>query len=396
MPTGTGTGTDPVRRVLARHIGYDGNENKVYGYAGGRLLCDPGSRFLGRLADFREHPTIEGEHLPIYLVSGECFKRVGVDYIDYTCPSGVGTGSGSGTPITYRISTIIKVQLNLTTTSVCFDDNICPSTELTFDNITSSWRGSISIGGTSAAISFGCLGDPTYPFIVTIGDICRGTASLTPSLPLTPSCEFPFRAGAAWPFTVPQNCCGNFLTAQLNIAVVVTGFQKARYLGRLVGYEPPGPGSQERPIYAVAEKCPTPGPCPEPETTCCGCEVSPNQWSFSIGGIIDPPPPGPCTACANFNGTWILTRRGNDTCQWFSDDAGSCTPGSSWTLSCGGPSGTTWQLQTQSMLGGTPGAQSYTLSAASWNCLGANTLTRVDADTGNCQGFPATITLTPV
>lgn len=135
---------------------------------------------------------------------------------------------------------------------------------------------------------------------------------------------------------------------------------------------------------------------------CCGCAAMPANWSLVVAGVTN----NTCSECNSYNGTFTLAFFGTDNsgfgveCIWHAGAINVCNPG--------GPENYIWHLQCYREFGyfelspvmlGSPGstqAPVYRKSIASWNCLGANTLTLVTYDDTNCANWPATLTVTPV
>lgn len=131
-------------------------------------------------------------------------------------------------------------------------------------------------------------------------------------------------------------------------------------------------------------------------TECCGtplvpaicgdCTLMPYQYKVTLAGIAD----GSCNLCdENFNGTFTITKFGNEnTCLWLLDLGFFCdgtngitlfyNPGGYWEFSIGSSSFNT-----------------YRLAPEDFDCTGVNVMPLV-TDAGYCTNLPATVTLTPV
>lgn len=367
-----------VRRFRARSVDVD-DMRKVFAYAcGQQMFCGLG---IGKRFQAREMeivPLPGGGLRKVYGTASECREQVGVEFVEPSAYSGSG--------VCARTSSVVRLKLNFETASVCIDD-LCPTADLTYDEISDGWYGTIRFGGSDVLAELKCTkGSSAYDWTVRIFYGCPGLSVV--SLPLFVTCDSPLTAGASWPIVIPPGCCGNALEGSTTVAVTVEGMTKARYVGRFTQVVPRFPSGRPIKVFTIGTCCPDPADCAPPSIACCGCDVNPNQWSFTVSGIV-PKSGSTCLNCPDFNGTWTLTRAGVDVCEWYSTGAGVCTPGAPWRLIC---AGSVWRLSTTSFGGG---ATTYELAVGSWNCLGSNTLTQVGSH-GSCEGFPGTIEVSPV
>jgi hypothetical protein len=350
----------------------------VYGYICGQTLC--GERHQARWVDVI--PAGEpGESIDVYASASECRKRepyTAIEYVAKSCNPPFG------------VSQIVKVTFTIFGPHLaCFDDD-CPDTELVW-NGSSAWVGTLPMVTGSLTLTLTCPSPPTTPwFTLTISGSC---VSSPYPIPAIVSCVHPFTAGGGAPVLFLQACCDNEPQggSATSLTFRITGYTLYRYLARAVDIVSWSSGGF-RTVYAFAECCPDPDDCPV-EEDCCGCDVSPRQWTFTVSGVTTRTPPvgAPCTMCADWNTTWVITYLGLITCRWEADHPGICTPGPPWILSCDAPGGV-WRLTTSNFAG----VASYELSIAAWECFGPNTMIRTSDGHGGCKDFPATLTLTAV
>jgi len=141
-------------------------------------------------------------------------------------------------------------------------------------------------------------------------------------------------------------------------------------------------------------------------TTCGHCTVLPYQWQVTIAGLSSPGTPHACTNCEGLNHSWTLTWQpnpkynsninnlGDPDCLWDTGDApGACD---NTTYPPGLPS--MWlihSLQSDWVLKVVNSAQYGPVLDASWNCLGKNVI-GLNGGTGECLGWPASVTVYPM
>lgn len=169
-----------------------------------------------------------------------------------------------------------------------------------------------------------------------------------------------------------------------------------------------------------------------PEADCCGCAAVPTSWTYPLALTSEDLGLSPfcCGNCDDFDNTYTLSPTESQ-CRWYNYESPS-TACSGSGVDAGGNTcyvdpfvqselycdGTNWLLFITLVVritttGGFGGSDTfyvitqarYSKSAASWNCLAANTMAK-DYSTGSpstvwpsgiCfNGMPATITVTPV
>ena len=143
--------------------------------------------------------------------------------------------------------------------------------------------------------------------------------------------------------------------------------------------------------------CELPGSC----GSCPDCPTAAENWSLTVAGIVDiPGDPSSCTGgCNKYNGVFSLPyaqleniSECNGSCLWCWGDSGNsgCDAlNPIWTLYYD-------SLNSKYVLNtGADGTPWYSISEASWNCNGANTLTKEAGPVTNCQTWPETIQVTP-
>lgn len=129
----------------------------------------------------------------------------------------------------------------------------------------------------------------------------------------------------------------------------------------------------------------------------CGCSSYPLAYTLTMSGWTD----DTCSDCEVLNDTLTLDHE-EAFCQWTKfigpPSCGSSTEPYSITLIC--DSGvSTWVLSIRRFDGTCSGGRvvgRYTLAAASWSCLGSNTLSIDSSLLCACLGQPATVTVVPV
>lgn len=121
---------------------------------------------------------------------------------------------------------------------------------------------------------------------------------------------------------------------------------------------------------------------------CCGCDLSPFEWTFSLSGIGGTHLCGfDFVSCTNVDGDYTLTYIGGASCQWTATGGTSSCGQVTADLVC---DATYWYVEFQ--LGAVVVA-TYRLLRSSWNCLAANTLDLMAGS--SCTGWPSTLTITP-
>lgn len=371
MSSGSGTPFDPLLwKLRGRVVDLDPDGRKVAAYACGKTVCDP-ARHQARLVD-----VYDGKK--VYAMASECFHA----------PDGqdsLTTVAGCNPP--FGLPNLLKVQFTVLSGQECFTQNACPVVTLTHDAGSGTWTGTLPLIAGTLNLEFSCgwsvgggSSDPDDDYTLTISS--PGLVCLPIDYPIYAfrNCRLPFRAGGAAPILLTGACCGfGHPDESISLAFTVTGYTLDRFVGRLVDQDADG-----KKVFAVGECCTPDGVCPITED-CCGCDVSPRVWSFTVAGVVNGPGPPPC-ACAGFNANWTVEYVGGCTWQTLTS-AGVCTPGPPWSLNC---DGVNWLLST-SAFGGTA---TYASPVASWKCFGPNTFTRLTDHDPSCISFPGSIVLT--
>ena len=130
-------------------------------------------------------------------------------------------------------------------------------------------------------------------------------------------------------------------------------------------------------------------PCCGDLIICCGCSTgTARRWLLQVTGISN----GTCTACNQYNGTFILFELILNSCFWVSNlpDAGGISNPCRGTFAA-------WQLScTHIIANGVAGTAIATYSlAGTWQCRAQNTFVLVDQD-DQCIGFPTQLTINPL
>ncbi len=334
---------------------------KVFAYACGRTFCQD-AVFEARLV------STDVNGVKRFAASSECrHPRVWYD-VQF-----IGTGCETLAPVSDRLLFILGVQTPSAAGMACWTE-ACPSAELTYDG--AKWVGSLTMASGTLGVEISCLAALTWQLKLT-------GACITPNpmtFPLVVSCHYPWQAGYSGPATFTAGCCDGEPQSPQPVTMSAYSYTRDRRRARLVSAAGP------LKIFAGAECCRDLTDCPI-EDDCCGCEVSPREWSFSVAGVAN----GTCATCTDFNSTWSVVYKGG--CLWTERTSGGiCTPGTPWTLAC---SAGTWTLSTSNI----EGAAVYTRSQANWladGCFGPHTLVRTADHTPRCSNFPATVTLTAV
>lgn len=350
----------PTTKYPGRVVSTENGE-KVIVYGCGQTVCTD-KVFQGRLID-----VDDTRGMKIFGVASECMN---LDTI-YNDIHKVATDCNPP----WGISSLLEVVFAISGNSNCWLTP-CPRIVLTWDGV--KWAGTLDLLSGSIALELNCtLGS----YSMTLTSACFSPAQ---TVDVLASCTFPFIAGGGTIVTLDPSCCSGIVTSSTEITFMIFGVTPNRYLARLVDVV----GGEK--IFMTAVCCPSRSGCLTGDD-CCGCEVSPLQWSFSVAGVTAAAA-GSC--CDGFNGHWTLTYVGNPAapCLWdVEDNSGVCTPGPPYSLRCDQANGV-WRLTTSTPTGG---AAKWELDVASWECLGPNTLNLVDAASA-CTGWPTSITITAV
>jgi hypothetical protein len=282
-------------------------------------------------------------------------------------------------------------------TARCFDDpDVCPEVILEHDG-DRTWNGSFTMsGGTlDVALVLTDTQDPSRPLAGGWPTVRKWEVTFSGCVdpPVTRQANmtyyYPLTGGGQYGGPLDTDCCNPGDAP--DVAFSVEGFTNRYMLGQHVDQE-------EVSEYLSLRCCDDDPDCAV--TECCGCDVSPYEWSLSVAGVANQtvtPPTG--TACDCHNGTWTLglTARNSVTgvCTWASEP-GPCAGAPSagmWQLSCD-PGANSVTLSTQHTPGG-GGQATYTSTLDNWDCMASNVLT-LFSNSNHCQSWPATVTITPV
>lgn len=380
------TGRAKYGYACGHHMGHT-NANREQMSTPGVFPVVP-TAFPGRHVGFRNG-------VPLYAIASQCRPQpVEAGAVNFVCRDVWCVPFG----VTDRIRFKWYVG-DFPLTARCFEDpDVCPEVILVHDG-TRTWSGGflMSNGSTiSVALVLTDDQDPARPLVDGWQVFRKWTVTfsgcVTPSVTRTVgiSYAFPLTGGSQYGGVLDLDCCnpGDAPDLGFSIEGFTNRYQPARFVDQA--------GAASR---YLSVRCCDPDPqCAVGE--CCGCEASPYEWSLSVGGVANQtavPPIG--TACPCHNGTWTLglTARNSVTgvCTWASDP-GPCVNAPAagmWQLSCDPGAGTA-TLSTQHTPGG-GGQATYTASLAGWDCLGPNTLS-LFSNSGHCQSWPATVTITPI
>lgn len=344
----------PARLIHTR------NGRKVFAFSCGQDVCSD-KVFQGRLIHFKNGMKVFG-------VASECLNLVevfnNIQRVKVNCNE------------PYGISSILVLRLYVGSNFNCVPTP-CPVIPLTYDQAQDKWIGTWHLISGDMTVEFTCTAGV---YTLTFSGPCFDTTSYT----VLKSCSYPFTGGGGIEVILNPDCCQGIVTTETEILYSIHSATPNRYVARLANVR----GGIK--VFATAICCPPQGTCTT-GADCCGCDVSPVQWSFSMAGV-GAGAAGSC--CSGYNGHWILTYTGTVAvpCAWtVVGHAGVCTPGSPYTLTCDATNGV-WRLTTSSPAGG---AAKWEISVASWDCLGPNTLTLVDPAEA-CIGWPDSVTITPV
>ena len=396
-----------VRR--SRLIDYS-DGHKVFGYACGNTLYDTNTNkermwidgfpdpfpivptyFQGRFIGWRNGKKLFG-------ITSECYPQP-MDYpnVEFVCKD--------VWCVPYGVTSVIRIKFTAglyPITSACFDPpSPCPEAYLLYDG-GRTWSGGWEMANGSVLgvnLVLTDLQDPDRPLldgwpVVRKWEITFQACESPPrTMHAHISKYYPLTGGGQYGGTLNMSCCATQDAPDLGWKI--EGFTNRRQAGKFIDL----PGNRK--LFATADCCSPDADCLI--GNCCGCEVTPYEWTFSIEGAANGPgPPFPGTACNCHNGTWRLRLTGEDTltgfCTWSSQPFVSpcvTSPASGmWTLRCD-PANNLVTLGSQNTTGG-GGTATYITTLDAWNCLGSNVLTLSGTPPAICIGWPATVTIHPL